>query len=341
MRAAVFQAAGQPLSLKEVPIPSPGPGEVLVKVESCGICASDLHLTAIDAGDMTFPRNSIIGHEYAGDVVAVGESVTAVGVGSRLVGFPFIGCGMCMECAAGRIIECKRSRPIGGAYAQYTIAPARGSVVIPPNIDYELGALVEPMAVGLHATRLASLSPASKVLVLGAGTIGLATAHWARRVGVNRLVVLARSEWRSRLAITMGATSFVVVGAQEIPAVTEALDGSPDVIFECIGQSDSLQMAVEHAAPRATVISMGFAIRPSVLAAARAAYKGLTIRFMLGYVSEEFQDTAKAIADGSINPRPLITRRIGLAKLPAEFESLRANSRQCKVMVHPWLEPAG
>jgi 2-desacetyl-2-hydroxyethyl bacteriochlorophyllide A dehydrogenase len=334
--AAIFQAPEHPLNLSTVAEPVPGPREMLVRVERCGICASDLHLTEASAGAMGFETPRVIGHEYAGQVVALGSSVSEWSIGDRVVGFPFIGCESCEACRTGRTVWCAKSHPIGGAYAQFTLAPAKGSVPLPPKMSYEEGSLVEPMAVGLRGTRVVSLSPTSKVLVLGAGTIGLSVTHWATRFGVEQVVVMARSAWRSGLARSMGASAYIQSSNGNSDAVSAALGGAPDVVFECTGHPDSLSRAIELAALHGTVVSLGFGVTPSPIVAALAAYKDLTLRFTIGYLESEFAETAEAIASGDISPLPLVTSTIALADLPQVFESLRSGPSQCKVMVDPW-----
>jgi (R,R)-butanediol dehydrogenase/meso-butanediol dehydrogenase/diacetyl reductase len=203
VKAAIFKALGQPLSVENVPDPTPGPGEVVVKVSRCGICGTDLHITE----DPIFraPAGTILGHEYAGEVVATGASVERVKVGDRVAVLPVRGCWQCASCLAGEAAWCTGRKIEGGGYGQYSLAAQQQCLRLPSTVSLEDGALVEPLAVGLHGVVLAGMQPGDRVLVIGAGPIGLAATFWARRLGAGRIAVTASSARRAPLARQIGA----------------------------------------------------------------------------------------------------------------------------------------
>ena len=152
MRAAVFRGAGEPLSIESVPDPSPEPGDLVLRVLGCGICGSDLHMS-----EQPMPPGMVMGHEYAGEIVEVGRKAAAAGwrTGERVCALPLAGCGQCAHCHAGNVHFCGRVRSFGlgetaGGYAEYVLAGGAESFRLPEGFDGVQGALIEPLAVGLH-----------------------------------------------------------------------------------------------------------------------------------------------------------------------------------------------
>jgi len=203
----------------------------------------------------------------------------------------------------------------------------------------EDGALIEPMAVGLHGVALAKLTPGAKVLVIGAGPVGLAAIFWARRLGAGRIVATASSRRREALARHMGADAFVVPDVREDLAAlsADALEGTPDVVFECAGQKNLIAQAIHCVRPQGDVIVLGFCTVPDEFVPAVAVWKEVRIQFAVTYSMQEFEHVANVFDAGHVEPRLMITDRISLDALPDAFEALRSRSTQCKVMVNPWL----
>lgn len=337
MRAAVFQGVGKPLAIEERPDPTPGPGEVLIKVGRAGICGSDLHMTA-EPGSLIAP-GTIIGHELAGEVVALGQGVTNVRIGDRIAPLPFVGCGRCAACDDGRPHHCAQARiDVVTGFSQYSRVGANDCIVLPPGLSDEDGALIEPLAVGLQGVRKAQMQVGCRALVLGAGPIGLACAFWARRLGASRVAVMASSRRRERFAHALGATHFIAQGAVSDPAaaVTDALGGPPDVVFEAVGLQGAIGKAMEYVAPRGIVIGLGFTTEPDTYSCTVALMKEVRLWFSMVYEKRDFQYTAEVMAAGERAPHAMITDTVSLEAMPAKFESLRGATADCKVMVAPW-----
>jgi (R,R)-butanediol dehydrogenase/meso-butanediol dehydrogenase/diacetyl reductase len=315
MRAAVFGGIGTPLSVEERPVPLPGSGEVVIKVEMCGICASDLELTSDNF--MTLEIGSILGHEFAGQIEAVGRDVDNLRVGDRVTALP-------------RLVMTR-----GGAYAEYAPAVAALCVKLPSSLSFADGALVEPLSVGLKGVLLGDLSPRSKVLVLGAGPIGLAAVFWARRGGAEKVVVEASSDRRSHLAEVMGATGFVARDRVGEESATELLGGAPDVVFECVGRPGILSQAIERVRKGGTIVVLGACMVPDAFIPMKALIKEVQLQFSLTYDLSHFFTSVKTLEKGDLSPRSLITDTIPLSDLPDVFESLRSSNPHCKVMVDP------
>jgi (R,R)-butanediol dehydrogenase / meso-butanediol dehydrogenase / diacetyl reductase len=198
MKAAVFKAPGAPLVIEDVPEPRPGATDLILKVRACGICGTDLHWSESrdgSAGWRALEPETVMGHEFAGEVVQVGSGLHGHWkVGERVTAQPFIGCGHCPDCLAGRAFRCpngtmRASATLPGAYAEYTRVGAATTFRLPGSVSFAEGALVEPLAVGLNAVRKARLEAGDNVLIIGAGPVGIAVALWSRFFGARDILV--------------------------------------------------------------------------------------------------------------------------------------------------------
>ena len=186
MKAAVFKQPGIPLTIEEVNDPEPGPDDLILKVRACGICGTDLHWSQGNdpsAGWRHLTPGSVMGHEFSGEIIELGKNARSqFRVGERVVAQPFIGCGSCSACHAGRSYRCstavtRASPELTGAYAQYTRVGVAETLRLPDNVSFHEGALVEPLAVGLNAVKRAGLEAGDSVLVSGAGPVGLSELY--------------------------------------------------------------------------------------------------------------------------------------------------------------------
>ena len=334
MKAAVFQKLLAPLQIETLPDPAPGPNEVVVEVCRCGICGSDLHITE----DPIFgvPAGTVLGHEYAGRIAAVGRDVDRVKTGEHVAVFPVHGCGHCATCLAGLPAWCRQMRVDGGGYGQYALAEQHQIVKLPNTLSLADGALVEPMAVGLHGVRLARAEPGARVLVVGAGPIGLATAFWARRHGAGRVAVTASSTRRAELALTMGAHVFIDPADTSAAVIEAALGGPPDIVYECVGKPGLIQRCIEYCRPRGTIVVLGLCTPPDTFMPFHFVSKEQTLQASAFYEVRDFEMAADVLDREGDAPRAMVTDRIGLEALPDAFEALRHRSSQCKVLVNPF-----
>jgi threonine dehydrogenase-like Zn-dependent dehydrogenase len=335
MRAAVFKGVGKPLAIETLADPVPGEGDLLLKVGRCGICGTDLHMT--DGHAQTYPEGTIIGHEFAGEVVAVGPGVSGYRNGDLVAAMPVVGCGQCGSCRSGEPMWCEQGLiGISGGFGQYAIAKAQAAIKLPRSLSLNDGALVEPLAVSLHGVTLAELKPGARVLVQGAGAIGLAAAFWSRRLGAGRIAVTARSNRGESYAMQLGANRFLVSNEDLQAQVGAALGGAPDVVFECAGVPGMVAQAIKLVRPRGTVVILGNCMLPDTFYPAQAMFKQVRIQGSMVYSLREFEIVAQVLDAGHVEPRCMVTDTIGYEALPQAFESLRQPSGQCKVMVDPW-----
>lgn len=335
MKAAVFQGVHKPLVVETTPDPECGPADVVVKVGRCGICGSDLHISE----DPIFgvPAGVVLGHEYSGEVVAVGKEVATIKVGDRLAAFPLQSCGQCGPCLTGNPTWCEKGMVVGGGgYGEYSKIAEHQCIRMPDGVSLTDGALVEPLAVSLHALNLSKMKAGARVLVVGAGPIGLAAVFWARRLGAGKIACTASSTKRAALAMEMGADVFV--GASETPVedVNRALGGPPEIVFECVGKPGLIQRCVEHVAPRGMVVVVGLCTQPDTFMPFAAIMKECIIQPSAFYEVRDFQTTLDVLNAGILTPHAMITDEITLKALPEAFEALKQRTHQCKVMVNAW-----
>jgi len=321
MRAIFFERAGISLRLISMAVPDPNPGEMVVKVHRCGICGSDVHLTA-EPG--YYPENSVIGHEHAGEVVALGKGVEGFKIGSRVTAMPAAGCGACLPCLSGQFLLCERGAAnYPGGFADFVRVSASSSLRLPDTLSLADGALVEPLSVGLHGVAMAAVKPGARVLVTGAGSIALAVIFWARRLGAGKIAVISRSKRRADMAIQMGADAFVQAGETEIGEVRAALGGAPDVVFEAIGVSGALGQCINHVATNGKIVSLGFCTKPDGILPSLSTFKQVTLVFAMAYSLREFQYCADTLDRGALEASAMVNRTIRLEEVPEVIESLR------------------
>lgn len=333
MKAVVVHQEGR-LALETVPDPTPAAGELVLRVSACGICGSDLH--SHQKGLM--PPGTIMGHEFCGEVA---ESSHVYKAGERVCALPTLSCGSCDRCRSGLGAYCKRQKPIGlgvssGAFAEYVAVAPHEIVRLPDGVDTTQGALVEPLAVGLHAVNLGRIRRGETCLVMGAGPIGLATALWARHFGAGRVIVSEPVAARRNLAEQMGATSVLDPGDESMDAqLRELAPDGPDVVFEAVGAPGLIQEAIGRVRFRGRVVVVGVCFSADTIQPVSATFKEASVRFVLAYEKDDFQYTVDMMDQERIDPRPMVTDRIGLEGVPEAFESLKAPHSQCKVMVFP------
>ncbi|NYG35003.1 alcohol dehydrogenase catalytic domain-containing protein [Sphaerotilus montanus] len=334
MQAAIFDALNQPLRLVELDDPEPDRYQVLLKICRCGICGSDLHITQ----DPVFGARAgdVLGHEFSGKVLEVGAGVTHLKVGDQVTAAPLSGCGACDSCHRGEPAWCAQMRLIGGGYAQYTALAARQCRKLPWGISAADGALAEPLAVALHGVRQARMEPGDRVLVVGAGAIGLAVAYWARRLGAGSVVVTDLHRHQEQRALALGATAFLIADDDLARQARDRLGGEPDVVFECVGKPGLIDRCIGLVRPRGTVLVLGLCTAQDHFDAFRAISKEVRITMSVFFSMREFEIAIDALDQGHRAPQALISETIALADLPVAFEALRRRTSQCKVLVDPF-----
>ncbi|GAA4227266.1 (R,R)-butanediol dehydrogenase/meso-butanediol dehydrogenase/diacetyl reductase [Sagittula marina] len=334
MKAAIFDAFGKPLRIGSVDKPEAGRGQVLLKICRCGICGSDLHMTE----DPTFglKGGEVIGHEFSGEVIDVGSGVTHLKPGDQVSAAPLRGCGSCTSCKRGEPAWCSDFTLIGGGYAEFAALDELQCRKLPWGISAIDGALAEPLSVALHGILRAGMTPGARVLIVGAGAIGLAVAYWARRMGAAHVVVADLHDHQRDRAMDLGATDFVLSGEDMARRVTESCGGdAPEIVFECVGKPGLIDHCVDLVAPRGKVLVLGLCTAPDHMNSFRAISKEVEIVMSVFFTMPEFEMAIRALDGGKYTPHHLISDDINLIAMPDAFEALRSRTSQCKVMVDP------
>jgi (R,R)-butanediol dehydrogenase/meso-butanediol dehydrogenase/diacetyl reductase len=345
MKAAVLKAAGSPLVLEEVPDSTPEASELVLKVGACGICGTDLHMsenTDPDVGWRVLPPGCVMGHEFAGEVVELGSQARSRwSKGDRVTALPWIGCGECADCRAGRGFRCAQAKmraslELPGAYAEYCRVGARETIRLPDSVSFQEGALVEPLAVGLNAVRRAQLRPGDRVLIVGAGPVGLSVALWCRFFGAQHIVVSDLLAARAERSLDLGATAALETGAGKVrEQAAEAAGGPPRVVFDCVGLPGSLQLAIDYAPHDARIVVVGLCMAGDQLFPTKALVKELEISFAFIYRQEDFETVVQLLGQGRIDAAPMISEHVDLPAFSQAFEALKQPNRQIKVMLEP------
>ncbi len=328
MRAALFQGPSRIL-MANVSDPVPGEGEVLLRVQYCGICGTDLH--EFESGRLFYgpqrPTGTILGHEFSAVVVAAGPDVAGVWPGDLVAVNPSENCGECSFCLGGDEHLCQNATGIGygrpGGLAEYTIASARRCVRFPQGFAADLAALTEPLAVAIHAVSRAATQQADTVFVAGAGPIGQLTVLALRHAGVSRIVVSEPSPERREHAKTIGA-DIVMDPVREDPGpLLRHITGGrgADVAIECVGAPASLDdcLAATRRGGRIVIAGVFQERHPVDFARLLMAEHQLIGAFAYRV---EFPQAAHLISSGAIDVAPLISHHVPLDAVPTTFAAI-------------------
>jgi len=345
MKAAVFHRSGLPLSIEDIPIPEPSPTDMILKVCACGICGTDLHWSEVnnsDSGWRDINPGAVMGHEFSGEIVELGKDVSSEWkIGDRVCAMPQIGCTRCFDCLSGRPHRClevlNRASPgHPGAYAEFTRVGAKETFKLPDHVSFQEGALVEPLAVGLHAVRRAHLKVGDNVLIVGAGPVGLSVALWCKFFGARHIVVSDLVKNRAKQASDFGATDSIDASSEDVAeSFSKVTGGVPTVVFDAVGVFGSMQIAIDYAPNYGRVVVVGLCMVSDSFDPAAAVVKEVDILFCFCYDRSDFEMTLDMLAQNRINVAGLVSESVNLEKFPAAFERLKKPSGQIKIMLEP------
>ena len=337
MQAAIITGK-EIIELLEFAEPAPGEGEAVVRINYCGVCGTDMH--NYQSGILSNP--AVCGHEWMGEVSAVGAGVTDIREGDRVIGGISPACGDCAACRAGYASDCPHQlgslmgTPHGG-FAPAITADVRRLTPVPEGLDDLDAAMVEPLTVALHATRRTDIRLGDTVAVIGAGPIGLLTLQCARAAGAGRVLVVEPVPERAALAIELGADRVFNPREEDVAGeLAEATGGlGPDVVFECAGISPTIQQAVDFVRRGGAVTLVGLSNEPATIKPGAWISKEVTVIASVAYAHQEFAMAADFIASGRIQVKPLHTHTAQLSGIADAFSLLNEDRRQIKVLVDP------
>ncbi|HEU5219540.1 MAG TPA: L-threonine 3-dehydrogenase [Gemmatimonadales bacterium] len=343
MRAIVKVAPGPGMEVREVPAPACGPSDVLIRVHAAGVCGTDLHIWEWDAwasGRLKPPV--VIGHEFAGEIAALGAEPAAEGllaVGDKVTAEGHIVCGHCLQCRTGHAHLCSRTRIIGvdrdGAFADFIAMPA-SNVMKLDGIPMDIGAIMDPIGNAVHTVLEGGEVPGSTVFVLGCGPIGCFACGVAKAAGASVVIASDYNDMRLSLAKRMGADAILNPGRDEVLARVRELTGGDgvDLVCEMSGHPAGHSQAFAAARHGGRVNLLGTPSRPTEVDFARdVIFKGLTLYGVTGRkMYTTWQQMARFLRNGQLDPRPVVTHRFPLEKI-AEAISVIKDGKAGKVIL--------
>jgi 2-desacetyl-2-hydroxyethyl bacteriochlorophyllide A dehydrogenase len=309
MRAAVLKGPGQ-LEVEEIPVPPLGATDVLVAVDLCGICGSDLHMVLEGWGQ----PGSVQGHEWIGTVAAVGDGVQRWKPGDTVVGGPAVRCGECAMCAAGRPSLCVgRDTPgIGlelGAFATYIVQPDAELLAMPDGLDPRAAALAEPLAVALHGIHQSGARPGQRGIVFGAGPIGALSIAALRALGIDDVICVEPAPSRQALATAVGATEVRHPDDLEVPSIAEPgliIEGAVDFVLECSGNAKAMAAGLAQLVRGGTLVLVGAGIQSPRFDPNRILLNELVITGAYTYDHDGFDRALELLASGVLPVEDLL-----------------------------------
>lgn len=334
------------LVYQDKPVPELSPGDVLVKVKYCGICGSDVHgyLNGI-----MVPPGTVMGHECSGVVAKTGEAVVDFTPGDRVVVKPIPQCGECHNCQKGQYSLCAKAfeRAIGitpqndGAFAEYVRIryPKEMLFKLPEKVTFQEAALVEPLSTSLHAIRLSRFKPGDRVVVIGAGMIGLGTLQFLKLGGAGKIICLEISSKKSELAMKMGADIVfnpLTEGEDLMKKIYSLTDGiGADIVFECAGVPVAFQTCIHYVKSGGQVMVVGINDKDVAINPFTMVLKEIEMKAVLGYY-DEYKYVIEFIGRKQIDTTSLISDVIPLPDLEEKgFKRLISSNDMVKILVAP------
>lgn len=328
--------------LSEIPVPVPGPDEILVRVAACGICGSDVHGYDGTSGRRIPPI--VMGHEAAGIVASVGKEVRGFSEGDRVTFDSTIYCGACDYCFRGEMNLCDRRQVLGvscgdyrraGAFAEFVLVPARVAYHLPENLSFSEAALLEAVSVAVHAVSLVPVSPQDSALVIGAGTIGLLVQQALRAAGCNQVIASDVDQTRLKLARELGATTTILAQdlAQEVSRLTNGT--GVDLVVEAVGTNATVTAAIDSVRKGGKIVLVGNVTPEVSIHLQKVVSRQILLQGSCAS-SGEYPRAIELLSSGAIRVQPMISAVAPLAEGPQWFKRLHGREPNLmKVILTP------
>jgi (R,R)-butanediol dehydrogenase/meso-butanediol dehydrogenase/diacetyl reductase len=349
MRSAVWYGR-EDIRILDITEPIVKTGQVKIEVRQCAICGTDVY--EYQKGPMIISKNPhpltgksspiVLGHEFSGEVVELGDGVKRVAIGDRVTVKPLIYCGTCVYCGKGEYNMCLRLATIGlawdGAFAESVVVPEYTIINIPNEVTYEMGAFAEPLAVAVRAVKRSQMKIGDTVVVVGCGPIGLLVLQVAKAAGASKVFAIEPIKKRREMAKQLGAYEvFDPIKSEVGKAIAERTEGlRANVAFECVGNQSAFDTAVQVTGRRAMIVMVGCAVKPLEVPFKRLWGHEKEITTCTGYV-DEFPTAITLLADRRVLVEPMITRKIQLNDFMEKglLEMIRSPEDQIKILVGP------
>jgi threonine dehydrogenase-like Zn-dependent dehydrogenase len=336
VRAVLYIDKETGTTVGEVPDPAPGPDDVIVAVEACGLCGSDVH--SVQNGNCA--PGQVLGHEFSGKIAALGSAVTGWSEGQAVAATPIGSCGKCRICARGLPFRCPNVANIGitipGAYAQYVKVPARQLVALPDGLPVETGSHAEPLSVASQAVKLARVSPGDPVLVYGVGPIGLYAIMALKLAGVGPIVAAGRSAGRRQAAADVGAD--VVIDTRETPVAQYAKQSGTlfAAVLECSAAPGAFNEALDVTEPGGTVVEVALTPEQPNLPLFGMLSNGQHIVGACAFADDTYRESVAHLAAGRVPVDRLVSERVSLDDTPDALRRLQTPGALVRILSRPW-----
>ncbi len=342
MKAAMLYGV-KDLRVENIDMPKVGPGEILVKVKVATTCGTDLKIFQRGYVEGVIECPTVFGHEWAGEVVAVGEDVSWLKEGMRVRAGNSSPCLRCMMCQKGKYNLCEDMMWLWGAYAEYIKVPARivmlNTQEIPSNVSYEEAAVTEPLACVLHGIEEAEIKVGDTVAIIGAGPIGILHFQLSKKIGAQKVMISDLVEKRLQIAQELGADEILnSKHGDPVEKIKRLTNGyGADVVIEAIGLPSTWEQALRMVRKGGTVLEFG-GCPPGTevkISTELLHYGEVTVLGAFHTTPLHFRKALNLIAAGTVKVKPLITQHIKLNEIEEAFEILATTKRELKIAVHP------
>lgn len=334
------------LELTDIAVPEPATDEVLIRVAACGICGSDVHGYDGSSGRRIPPI--VMGHEAAGTVAAVGKAASGLTKGARVTFDSTVYCGECAPCSRGEVNLCDHRQVLGvscgdyrraGAFAEFVVVPARIVHRLPDNLSFSEAAMLEAVAVALHAVSLVPVPAGSTALVVGAGTIGLLLQQALRVAGCSRVYVADVDATRLQLSRDLGATGVLSATSELIAQILQLTNGAGvDIAVEAVGKSETVNTAIDSVRKGGSIVLVGNISPEAALPLQKVVTRQIRLQGSCASAGE-YPKAIELLSTGAIRVKPLITAVAPLDEGPRWFERLYAREPNLmKVVLTPGSE---
>ena len=321
MKAAVLTKKME-MEIRELPIPSPLENEVIVNVKACGICGTDQHIFHGQPGSASVEYPIVLGHELSGEVVNIGKKVTKFKIGDRVSIDPNIYCGECEYCRGNRQHLCENLQAIGvtrdGGMGEYCAVPSVNCYIIPDEISFEEGAMIEPLGCVLHGLSQINIWPGASVLIVGGGYIGLMMLQMAKIYGAFPIVVSEPDITKHKLAIQLGGDE--VITPDQLTQNTKGFD----IVIECVGRKESMEQAVKMAKKGGNILLFGVAAPDMKIELSPFDIFSKELNIKGSFINPHTHDHAiSLVQQGKIQIKPLLSHSFRLEDIPTIMNDYR------------------
>lgn len=337
MKQQVMTEPGK-ISFREVPVPKAGPDQVLVKIKKIGVCGSDIHVYHGTHPYTSYPVTQ--GHEVSGQIVELGEYVKDLKVGQKVTIEPQVFCGRCYPCLHGKYNLCEKLKVMGfqttGVASEYFAVDASKVTPLPEEMTYGEGAMIEPLAVTVHAAKQFPNLKGARAVVLGCGPIGILLVQSLKAMGAAQVLATDISDTRLELAKRLGADYVVNTRNRDFgPALLEAYGpDKADVIYECAGTDVTMDQAIQNARKGSTIILVAVFGKPATVDLAKLNDSELDLNTTMMYRHEDYEDAIRLVNEGKIQLKPLQSAHFAFEDYQEAYKFIDANrEKTMKVLI--------